>query len=205
MMIKAIISDVGNVLVRFDPKLLDNFFDETIDFSRVERHNTSFSSIFQKDFYDKYERGKLTNEEFYKLCKKEYCLDVDFDNFKKGFSSHHFIDQSCDDNFAKMDKIRREKNIELVLLSNTNRLNFGEVLRIYPHLAEVKKILSYEVNARKPEKNIFEYAVKMTGCDISECLFIDDIEDFVKAFTSLGGNSIVYTPGSNLDLSKYNL
>lgn len=202
-MTKAIISDLGNVLIKCDIDKFDSAFDEVIDYSRVPRYNSYFSGVFYKDFYDKFERGKISERQFYDECIKEYCLEVDFDEFKQIFPQFLVIDDISRGNTNKLIKIKEEKGIELILLTNTNKIHFEDTLTRYPELNKFKIVTSYNMGYRKPEKEIYMKAVELSGCDISECLFIDDIADFTNAFISLGGNSVVHVPGRGLDLERF--
>lgn len=202
-MVKAIISDVGNVLITCDMKKFDNIFDEVIDYTKVPRYNSYFSSVFDKEVYDLFERGKISGEQFYTYCAKEYCLQVGFDEFKKLFPQFLIIDDISRENANRLVQIKEEKGIEVVLLTNTNKLHFEEVLTRYDELKKFKQVTSYSAGYRKPEKEIYMKAVELTGCDISECLFIDDKKDFVDAFIRLGGQGIVHVPGTRIDLNEY--
>lgn len=65
--------------------------------------------------------------------------------------------------------------------------------------------LSHEIGHRKPEKEIFEYAIDKTGIAPEKIIFIDDIQEFVEAAGRLGINGILYTDINNLkrDLGKF--
>lgn len=202
-MVKAIISDVGNVLIKCDIDKFDSIFDGVIDFKKVPRYNSYFSGVFNRKVYDLFERGKISGEQFYEYCAKEYCLEVGFDKFKELFPQFLIIDDISLGNAQKLINIKEEKGIEVVLLTNTNRLHFEKILTKYGELKRFKQVKSYETSHRKPEREIYMKAVELAGCDISECLYIDDRKDFVKPFIELGGQGVVHVPGTKINLERF--
>jgi len=54
-------------------------------------------------------------------------------------------------------------------------------------------ILSCDISANKPSKQAYEMTAQKLGCELSECLFIDDIKTYVEAAQSSGMKTIHYT------------
>ena len=92
-----------------------------------------------------------------------------------------------------------------MLLSNVSRMHFDyvakrfDIIKIFDDL-----VLSFTVGAMKPERYIFEEAVKRSGSDKSEILYIDDRDDLIKEADLLGIESIKYEGAGKLeeDLKK---
>ena len=53
-------------------------------------------------------------------------------------------------------------------------------------------ILSYEVKAMKPRREIFQAAIARAGCRAEECFYTDDIAAFVDAAKSLGIDAVQF-------------
>jgi HAD superfamily hydrolase (TIGR01509 family) len=53
-------------------------------------------------------------------------------------------------------------------------------------------IVSAEVGRVKPEQEIYEYAAKSLGVEPEECIFLDDLEGYVRAAERVGMHGIVY-------------
>jgi putative hydrolase of the HAD superfamily len=60
-------------------------------------------------------------------------------------------------------------------------------------------VLSFVVGAMKPERDIFEEAVRKARADRSAVLYIDDRDDLIKEANSLGIESIKYSTAENLE------
>lgn len=54
-------------------------------------------------------------------------------------------------------------------------------------------VLSYQVGMAKPEAAIFELAAARLGVDVSECVFVDDIQQYVDGARLAGMQAILYT------------
>ena len=54
------------------------------------------------------------------------------------------------------------------------------------------RILSYEERLIKPDQKIFRLILERYGLSADECIFIDDIEENVVAFETLGIHGIVF-------------
>ena len=94
---------------------------------------------------------------------------------------------------------RLKQGYKLLLLSNINRMHFDHVAKKF----DIMKIfddmvLSFVVGAMKPEKPIFEEAVKRAGVDRSAILYIDDRDDLIKEANRLGIESIKYEGAQKL-------
>jgi putative hydrolase of the HAD superfamily len=70
----------------------------------------------------------------------------------------------------------------LLLLSNTNAIHFPYIRRNFPILEHFDDfVLSYEVGAMKPAREIYREAIARSGCEPQECFFTDDVADNVEA------------------------
>lgn len=88
---------------------------------------------------------------------------------------------------------------KLVLLSNVNRMHFEHVAKLFDIIKIFDDlVLSFIVGAMKPEKSIFDEAVKKAGVDRSAILYIDDRDDLIKEANKLGIESIKYEGAQKL-------
>ena len=105
---------------------------------------------------------------------------VDFLSYL-GYDSPSKIMEDYLQNYLTLDEDFREfaekysKIYDFCLLSN-DVLEWSEFLtdyhRINPYFRE--KIVSGEVHMRKPDKEIFIYALKRLGCNAEQCVFVDN-------------------------------
>ncbi|MFB0515276.1 MAG: HAD family hydrolase [Candidatus Neomarinimicrobiota bacterium] len=79
------------------------------------------------------------------------------------------------------------KQARVWLLTNSNHIHIDYLRKNYPFMSQVDGVIcSYEVGYRKPEREIFRYALRVTGTPAGQALFVDDKRDNVAAARELG-------------------
>ncbi len=207
--IKAVIFDYGNVLARVDKS---KFMRRLTDHTDMPYEEIS-SILYPADSFDSYssitadyESGNISSEEFFQKVKEVCRLDMDIEDFKKAYTDiFHPIGSSIE--LARQLK----PDYKLGLLSNTSEWDFQEEIRKNEafHLFDTVT-LSYEVGAMKPCKEIFDDALQKLKLPPEQCLFIDDIPEYVRAAKGCKLNAITYTGADHLrvfrsDLSMYDI
>ena len=188
--IKAVFFDIGNVLLTFDPKAV------AAKIAWQLRHNPLkvVRYMLKTRAVDAIERGTMSSQQLYVLFQNELGFSGSFSQFRELWCDHFTLNRT---NFSILQKLREDYKV--YLLSNTNALHYEYIQRRYafPHHVH-GAILSYEIGARKPEPAIYEAAVKMAGIPAKNCLFIDDIEENVKAARKYGFDAIHHPKGHDL-------
>ena len=88
----------------------------------------------------------------------------------------------------------------LLMLSNTNAIHFRMIRETYPLVRHFHGfILSYEVGAMKPRREIFERAIELAGCPAEECFYTDDIAEYVEAARRLGIDGVQFRSAPQLE------
>lgn len=97
--------------------------------------------------------------------------------------------------------------MKIGVLSNTNGIHWPYIMDV-PIMAKLQKYgatfsLSYEVGASKPDRRIFDHAIRSLGVEPSRALYLDDIEEYVVAARNLGMRAEQYDcskdPSSRLE------
>lgn len=187
---KVIIFDLGNTLIRFDhsisAKRIGNLFG--IDSEKVR--SLFFDSQLTRDF----EKGLISSKVFYSGVTDFLNIKIPYNDFVSIWNDIFWEDkESCDIARQLKSKYR------LFLLSNVNRLHFDyiekkfDIIKIFDEV-----ILSFAVGAMKPERKIFEDAVKKAGGDKAGVLYIDDRDDLIKEASKFGIESIRYEGAKKL-------
>jgi putative hydrolase of the HAD superfamily len=84
--------------------------------------------------------------------------------------------------------------VKLVLLSNTHDQHVAYLRPRLPILERFDAlVLSYEVHAIKPEKEIYALAVERAGVPASRACFFDDVQRYVDAAAQVGLPARLYT------------
>ena len=178
-MIKTIIFDLGNVIVNVDRT---NLFKElTI--------NSNKNTAYIKDYYENssvgrlFERGKLKPKEFYARVANELSLKMPFAHFKEIYCDIFTLNKDVANLIQKLKK----KNFRLILLSNTDVLHYEYIKNKYKIIDIFDDyVLSYKTGCRKPNPMIFLEALKKAKTLPFNCLYFDDIPEFVYAARLMG-------------------
>lgn len=198
-LIKAIIFDLGNVILNFDHKIACKRLSERSSFSSEYIYNYIFNNYLE-ELYDK---GKISSNKFYRTICKSLGIKISYQEFYEIWGDIFWLNPG-------MDKILKslKKKTKIALLSNTNEIHFSYVKKKFNILKEIDEfILSFKIGARKPEDEIFLYALKKIKLPPKNVLYVDDIIKFVKVAEKIGFNGIVFSSPAQLenDLKEYNL
>ena len=204
MRIKAIIFDLGGVVVELD---FSRFFKDVIEISPLDMPNSSLLLEFWRQS-DTYHQGKMSNEDFYKqACELLQTCAIDQQQFFNSFNS--VISHIREDMLDLIEELRTKNKIKVLCLSNVNFSHWQYLKQLYPKILESfdDYILSFEVHLTKPDTRIFDLAIKKTGCKPKEILFIDDGLNNVRSASEKGINGIKFTNLENLrlELKKFNI
>ena len=187
----VIIFDLGNTLLRFDhnisAKRIANLFH--LDSEEVRR------LFFDSELTQAFERGQISSKVFHARITGHLGITIPFRDFVSIWNDIFWEDEgSCA--IAR----RLKKDYKLFLLSNISRLHYEYIVKNFDILKIFDEIIpSFAVGAIKPEKIIFEDAVRRAGGDKSAVLYIDDREDLIREATLFGIESIKYEGSDKLE------
>ena len=190
MAIKAVFFDIGNVLLRFSNKRILRKFAWAVGRHpvKVARH------IWKGRIVDRIERGEVTGEEIHGLFISEFGYKGDYLKFKTLWCDHFTLDRGS---FAILKNL--SGRMPTYLLSNTNALHIEHIRERYAFPALVKgSILSHELRLRKPQREIYEAALKMSQTRPEETVFIDDLEENCAGARKAGLHAIRYRGAKDL-------
>ena len=81
------------------------------------------------------------------------------------------------------------------VLSNTSETHWEKALAIAPLLARIPveyHFTSFQIGAAKPDRRIYEYAIRTLRSSPEEIVFIDDLEENIRGAEQCGMRGIVY-------------
>jgi HAD superfamily hydrolase (TIGR01509 family) len=190
-MISTIISDLGQVVIWFDNKIFYRKMMPYCSKSVEEIREIVHRSI---EFIELFDQGALTPREFYERAIGLLGARISYDVFVPAYIDVFSRNQPVIDLYKRL-----EGRYKLILLSNTDPLRFGFVREHFPDILFFNDyVLSYEVRALKPDPKIFQEALKKAGAPPASCVFIDDMEENVRAAAALGLKTVLYKPGTDL-------
>lgn len=178
-MVKNIIYDLGNVLIKFQP---DKFLEKYV---AIEDRERIFKMIFESQYWLDLDRGILSYEDAIEIFSKKEP------KYKK-IITKLFVDniEEClepiKENIKILEKHRAE-GYNLYILSNFHKAAFENIYTKWNFFRNFHgKVVSYECNLLKPEKEIYFYILKKFNLNPKETLFIDDKESNIFAASQLG-------------------
>lgn len=184
-MIKAILFDLGNVIVPLDFPRGYRALEARCGVPAAEIPKR----IGRTDLVKRYETGQMESHEFVAALCREVGLEASVDEFRELWSAiflpHTLVSEAWVERLAARNRV--------VLLSNTNGLHFDYIAEHYPILRHIeRRVLSYEVGAAKPSSRIYQAAIQAAGCEPGECFFTDDVPVFVEGARKAGIDAEVF-------------
>jgi putative hydrolase of the HAD superfamily len=187
---KAVIFDLGRVLVQFDYKR---------GYRALEGLCPHEAAAIPKllagtGLVEQFETGLVEPRDFVADICRVLDLRLDYEQFCEIWSCI-FTDTLVPESMLEGLKAR----YRLLLLSNTNAIHFDMIRRTYPMLRHFDNlVLSYEVKAMKPKPAIYRAAIERAGCEPGECFFTDDIAEYVAGAQAVGIDAVQFQGAERL-------
>jgi FMN phosphatase YigB (HAD superfamily) len=182
--------DLGDVLIHVEPLRACRAVmggDEAAAHRLLER-------LIHSPEQEAFELGEIAPEEFHRRLTAAGVVDLPYPAFRAAWVD---IFTPIDESFRLLEAIHRQR--PCWLLSNTDTLHFEYIERrwgVRRFLAGT--VLSYEVGARKPQREIFHAAAERAGIDPDRAGFIDDVAEHVHGARLLGFDAVQFTGASDL-------
>lgn len=195
-MIKAIVFDIGGVLIGLDLARCIHAFEDVLGFYRITE---LLDPYHQKGIYGEMEAGRLTADEFRALVLAQ----------SKPGSKASDVDRCMGALLTGMtqDTVDTVKELStrypLYLLSNNNPIAMPIITGMFrenglgPQTFQ-GQFISSEMRLLKPSREIYEATVEGIGLPAGEILFIDDNETNVTAAREAGLQARLFVPGTRL-------
>lgn len=183
-MIKNIVFDLGGVLINFNPPEYVKKLDLT--FEQQERLK---KDLFYSDVWKNFDRGTLSYAEGVDIVAKEdpdLKPALEFILLKDIYESYTAIEPN-----VRFMKELKSRGYNIYFLSNFNEEGFEYVVS-HNDFFNVPDgmVISYQINAIKPEKKIYETLLKKYSLIPDETVFFDDTAVNIKAAEDMGIHGI---------------
>ena len=176
--IKAVIFDLGNVLVNYDVEKAAKRFSAASGLTPREIWKRFFLSRFEQAFT----RGEISTREFHRIACKTLGVSISLATF-----SHYWNDIFWENPGMERLLVRIKRHYPLYLISNTNALHYNHIKKHFKLLRHFdRKFPSHEVGARKPDLRIYRRVLGKIGLRSEETVFIDDMKSFIKGARKVG-------------------
>jgi len=192
MNIKAVIFDLGRVLIQVDFR---RGLFPYLEGQQAKDDKTIVREVYKNPLFINYCTGKIDSRFLHSEIKRLYGLKLSYQKFMKVW---------CDV-FAPMPGIEELVNkvsarCKIGLLSDTDPMHWAYVLKNYPFLQNFSKpTLSFEIGYLKPDPICYQKAAENVAKNIKSCLFIDDRSINVEGAKKSGMESIQFQTTEQLD------
>jgi putative hydrolase of the HAD superfamily len=182
--VTAVIFDLGNVLVRFDPLLFGRRFAAQSDRTPEQLREFFLRSPLIKE----YDAGRLSSAGFYDAVCRELGFRGTFAEFAAYWTE---IFEPIDEMLALAMSLKGK--LPRVMLSNTNELHLDYLRKNYPVLEDFDgHVFSCKIGLLKPDAPIYEYALRQYGLRGATTVFIDDLAPNVAGAQAAGLQAFQY-------------
>ena len=187
-MIKAIISDVGGVMVK---TILRPMAHKIAEKHSIDRNIVN--KAMHRRWVD-YKLDKITGDEFWQGFAEELGIDEDCEELKKISLSYNKIIPGTIEVYKEL-----KGKYKLAILSNNATEWVEDIRKIIPIDDVFDLILfSNEVKMKKPDAEFFNLCSEKLGLKPEECVFVDDQNNNISAAQELGFNTIQFTDAEQL-------
>ncbi len=191
--IKAIIFDLGNVLVDFDHRIASRRISKFSDKNEQEIFNLFFDSELTALF----EAGRILPYQFFLKVKEQLNLEMDYDKFVPIWNEIFFLTEKNLEIYNLA--LNLKSSYKLAVLSNINILHFEYIKKTFPVFSAFHNTLtSCGLGLRKPESQIYKKALEIIGTSPAETFYTDDRPELVESARGLGIQAFVFTGSERL-------
>jgi epoxide hydrolase-like predicted phosphatase len=182
MKIGALIFDLGNVVILFDWQAAEDQLR-----SRSGNGKTSTREDI-RGLVNRFEVGEIPQKVFVTMAARAIGFQGDEEEFIAIFSNIFYPNPPMERSIQRL-----ATRFPLYLLSNTSELHLAylqlnfEVLQYF-----ADGVYSFQAKCAKPDRKIFQVAVKQFKVTPESTVYIDDLEANVRSASDLGFHAIRY-------------
>jgi glucose-1-phosphatase len=191
--IRAVIFDIGRVLIRVDVGSAMNALGVELSMPAAE----VWAAIEKDPRWPDLQEGRMAGRDWYLHLSRRLGVTLTFEQFTQAWN------QALDPQPLQNDSLFEglKKNYRLALLSNTDPIHVAHMeasFSFFNYFPEEARIYSCRVAASKPNPIVYREALRACKVKAEEAVFIDDIPAYVEAARSLGLSGIVYQGAEQL-------
>lgn len=183
-MIQVILTDLGNVLTPFNRyRAADRLSRELVAMHADEINRLlNLDEQAVKALYE-LETGAITFDEFRIFIGKRLGSDLPETRFAEIWADIFTRNEPVIRLWKKA--LQKNSDLRLYALSDTDPIRLEWIIK----LSELRfdgAVASFMFGVRKPDRQMYEEAVNLAGCEPGECFFVDDVVRYIRAAGEYG-------------------
>jgi|SRR6476661_3908012 len=185
--LRAIIFDIGRVLVRVDVGRAMKQLGSGLSLSPAEL----WSAIEKDPRWPDWQEGRISARDWHLRLTRRLAVKLSFDQFTQAWNQ--VLDPVPIQDDSLFDTLSKKHH--LALLSNTDSIHVSHLEATYGffrYFPKTARIYSCAIGACKPNPVLYAAALKACKAKAQEAVYIDDVEAYVEAARSLGISGIHY-------------
>jgi 2-haloacid dehalogenase len=187
----TVVFDVGNVLLRWDPR---NLYRRI--FTGATEMEWFLANVCTPEWNVEQDRGRDWDEAVALLVERHPKHETAIRAFHERW--HETISGVFEDNVALLGDLRIA-GVPTYCITNFSGAKFREACERYPFLAQFDGVIvSGDERLLKPDRAIFRLLLDRYGLVAEDCVFIDDSPANVRAAGEVGMGAIHYVEGLDL-------
>ena len=198
-MFKNFIFDFGQVIVKFEPEYMTSAYVKNAEDVKLVK-----DIVFDRLYWDKLDAGIITDEEVKKGIRSrlpESLRDLACTVYDNWYYNLPIINET-----VELIKKIKEKGGKLFLISNISE-GFATNYKKIPKIKEIFDlfdglVFSGPIKLAKPNKEIFNYALKKFNIKAEESIFFDDNKDNIAGADSVGIKGFSFDFNSIAEVEK---
>jgi putative hydrolase of the HAD superfamily len=186
--IESIVSDLGQVLLRFD---YEPCWQKILPTCEHPEARAQFRAVLLQT---RFGCGQIEPQEFYARAAAAMRTRMSYEEFRVAWSDMFWEDHEV------IAMIERAPVRHRLILSNTNAIHWSWIEERYGHVLSRfdRSLVSHECGYEKPAPEVYEIAIRHTGLPPAAHLFIDDLPDNVEGARAAGMDAILHTDAASL-------
>ncbi len=170
---RTVFFDIKNVILNFNIKKMNQQIAEFCQISESE-----VEDILQKTKWtEQYEKGEIDTRTLFHRLPSEIQGSKGFSAWAEAVSNVF----QPNDSMSELLKELKKNNIKIFILSNICELHFSYAYTHFPalHLFD-GHILSYVAGLKKPDYNLYDYALQKASTEKKCSFFIEGVEEYAQ-------------------------
>jgi glucose-1-phosphatase len=183
--IRAVIFDIGRVLIRVDVGRAMNDLGTSLNLAPAEL----WAAIEKDPSWKDWQEGRMSPRDYHQRLTKRLGSSLPYEKFADAWNLALDPTPLQDASLFK----RLAKRYKLALLSNTDPIHVAHMEPRYDFFHYFpNRVYSCVVGVAKPDPLIYREALRACGARAAKAVYVDDIPAYVQAAKSLGMSGVVY-------------